>query len=249
MTSRVTLSLDDRVVPEAALAGRVGRLLLARLALSPHPVARTTLLDDVWPEGPPPAADSTLNATVSRLRAAIGELGLDGRAVLRAGGGAVELRVPADTRVDVHVALGEVDRAEALHRIGDLAGAWAAAVVAQSIARRPLLPGVERLWLDPERDRLHHAHARALAVIADVDLARQRPGSAVNVARELVRVAPLEERSHRRVVQALIATGDRAAAAAAVSTWERILTDELRLPADGRLRSLLETPSTVISSG
>lgn len=241
LTGRVALRAGDRVVDETSLAGRLGRTLLTRLALARYPVARPDLIDDLWPDGPPPAVDSVLNATVSRLRAAMSTLGVDGRAVVVTRGGTAELRLPPGSRIDVVVAAEAVDRAESALRKGTLREAWADAVVAHAIARRPLLPGVEGVWLDLARDRLTHVHERSLAALADVWLALGDAQQSTVMARELVRCAPLAESSHRRLVAALLAADDRPAATAAVADWRRTVTDVLGLPADGRLHDLLDT--------
>lgn len=239
LTGRVALSVGDATVDEAALAGRLGRLVLVRLALYPHPVDRDRLVEDLWPEGAPPGVESVLNATFSRLRSSFNELGIDGRAVLISSGGVAELRPPVGTRIDVVSTTQAIDTAEGAIRRDDLAASWAAAVVAHSIARRPLLPGVERLWLDTERDRLEQVLVRSLAVLCDVWLDRGDGHQAVTMARELVRHDRFAEGAHRRLVTALLALDDRSAAARAVAQWEAMVTDELGLAADDRLRSLL----------
>lgn len=239
LTSRVALRGPMGEVAEGDLPGELGRLLLVRLALHRHPVARGALVEDLWPETPPAAVESVLNATVSRLRRAVDRVGLDGRRVLVANRGLVELRRPSGTWVDVEAAHRVVDAAEGHLRRGDARAAWSEAAVASAIARRPLLPGFDRAWLDDERARLHLALERSLAVLADAWLQLGDHGQSRLMAEELVRVAPLAESSHRRLVVALVAGGEPALAARAVATWERILVEELGLRPDERLRSLL----------
>jgi DNA-binding SARP family transcriptional activator len=60
------------------------------------------------------------------------------------------------------------------------------------------------------------------------------------MSRELIRCAPYSESAHRRLVTALVALGDRPQAAHAVKRWNTILIEELGLPADDRLRSLID---------
>jgi DNA-binding SARP family transcriptional activator len=239
LTGRVSLSVDDTTIDESALAGRLGRVLLVRLALDCHPVDRDRLVEDLWPHGAPPAADSVLNATCSRLRTALTHLGLDGRTVLRSNGGVAQLCLPADTRIDVTTAARSIDAAEGALRRDAASEAWTGAVVAQAIARRPLLPGVDRLWLDVERDRLQHVLERSFALLADVWLHRGDPHQSATIARELIRCAPYSEAAHRRLVLALLELDDRPAAAHAVVRWETVLSEELGLPAHNRLRGLL----------
>jgi DNA-binding SARP family transcriptional activator len=245
LTSRIAVRGPAGQVVGADLPGELGRLLLTRLVLRRYPVARSQLLEDLWCGAPPPAAESVLNATISRLRRSFDRVGVEGRSVLVASGGLVELRRPHGTWVDVEAAHRAVDAAEGHLRRGEPKMAWAEAVVASAIARRPLLPGFEREWLDLEQDRLSRALERSLSVLTDAWLALGDSSQATSMARELVRVAPLAESSHRRLVLALLAAGDRAAASQAVAAWDRVLTDELGLPPDGCLRVLLRGDGTI----
>jgi SARP family transcriptional regulator, regulator of embCAB operon len=239
LTGRVSLSIDDTTVGERALAGRLGRILLVRLALDCHPVDRDRLVEDLWPHGAPPAADSVLNATFSRLRTAFTDLGIDGRTVLRSSGGVAQFCPPADTRIDVITAAQSIDAAEGALRRGASSEAWTGAVVAQAIARRPLLPGLDRLWLDVERDRLLGVLERSYALLADVWLERGDAHQSATMARELIRCAPYSESAHRRLVLALLALDDRPAAAHAVARWEAVLSEDLGLRDHDGLRRLL----------
>ena len=67
-----------------ALPGRQGRLLFAYLVLNrTRGCPRDELIDVLWPEGPPAAADSALSALLSKLRRALGDGVLTGRGELR----------------------------------------------------------------------------------------------------------------------------------------------------------------------
>ncbi len=240
LTGRVSLSREGTTLGESALAGRLGRMVLVRLALEPHPIDRTRLVDDLWSGQPPRGSDSMLNATFSRLRSALSSLGLDARNVLQSSGGVCGFLPPVGTRIDVAVATRSIDAAEGALRRNDLTAAWSSATVAHSIARRPLLPGVDLVWLDAERDRLHHVLERSLTVLSDVWLEQGDPQQSATMAKELIRCAPYSESAHRRLVMALVALGDRPQAAHAVNRWNAMLTEELGLPADDRLRSLID---------
>src|SRR5688572_14175201 len=105
----------------AALPGRQGRLLFAYLVLNrDRDCGRAELIDLLWPERPPAAADSALSALLSKLRRALGEGALAGRS---------ELRVvpPGTIDVDVELAAAAAAEAEAAIDAHDWAGASAAA--------------------------------------------------------------------------------------------------------------------------
>ena len=58
---------------------------------------RDELIDVLWPEGPPAAADSALSALLSKLRKALGDGVVTGRGELR-------LTIPGEVSVDVEEA-------------------------------------------------------------------------------------------------------------------------------------------------
>lgn len=242
LTGRVTVSRGDAVLNESSLAGRLGRLLLVRLALARHPMSRWDVIHDLWPDDQPVAVESVLNATCSRLRTALSSLGLDGKDMVQSSSGTLALRLPVGSRVDVMSAHRAIDLAEAALRRRDLAAGWSSAVVAHSIARRPLLPGCEAVWIDRERDRLQQVLERSLATLSDIWLKRGDPVQSVLMARELVRIAPYSESAHRRVVAALVANGDRTGAAAAIRAWESIAHAELGVTLDASWRAMIPTP-------
>jgi DNA-binding SARP family transcriptional activator len=67
-----------------ALPGRQGRLLFAYLVLNrDRDCGRAELIDLLWPERPPAAAETALSALLSKLRRALGEGVLAGRSELR----------------------------------------------------------------------------------------------------------------------------------------------------------------------
>ena len=82
----------------AALPGRQGRLLFAYLVLNrDRDCGRAELIDLLWPERPPAAADTALSALLSKLRRALGDGALAGRSELR-------LVPPGTIDVDVEAA-------------------------------------------------------------------------------------------------------------------------------------------------
>src|SRR6056300_769876 len=135
------------VVSASDLPGPIGRHLLIRLVIDPFPIGRDRLIDDIWGGKAPRSVDSVLNATLSRLRSALSELDLDGRELISSSGGSVNFNRPKHTVVDVELAHHHIDFALRDLRAGDRREAARRASISYSIARRPLLTGVERDWL------------------------------------------------------------------------------------------------------
>jgi DNA-binding SARP family transcriptional activator len=79
---RVVAVLDGRRVEES-LPGRQERLLFTYLvAHRLRPSTRDELIDALWPQNPPPGAETSLSALLSKLRTALGADRLTGRSSL-----------------------------------------------------------------------------------------------------------------------------------------------------------------------
>ncbi len=249
MELEIRLLGDIRIVGDAAtvtcadLPGPIGRHLLTRLVIDPFPVSRARLVDDVWGGKATRSVGSVLNATLSRLRTALDELDLDGRELISSSGGSVNFKRPKGTIVDVELAHHHIEFALRDLRAGDQREAARRASIAYSISRRPLLTGIEREWLDVERDRMHHVERRSLGLLADVSLSSHDFDMAVQLGRELVRIAPYDERAHRSLMNALQASGDPSGAAKVASDFtERLNADLGVTPSPGFKIPLTTTP-------
>ena len=228
VTGRLSMEHGAQLLDQADLPGRQGRLALAFLALSrARPVPRDELLDALWPDSPPPSADSALSAVVSKLRSGFTRVGLDGPATVEASAGCYALRLPPGSSVDVETAANSLDRGEGALRAGDLHRAWTTATVATAILRRPLLPGDDAPWITQHRTRLRDLLLRAYDCVIEVWLQRGDTTLAVATARSALDVAPFRESAHRRLMRAHAAAGDRAEALRVYEECRTLLRDEL----------------------
>lgn len=218
---------DGRVVEAEDFPGRQGRLIFAYLATSARPVPRAELADALWPQGPPPNWKRDLSALISRLRALLAAVGLDGGHSLIGAGGCYHLRLPVDAVVDVDVARRSAEQAARLLKNGDGEQALAAALAASAAARRPFLPGEEGPWTTAVRSELEHALIAALDVAAEVLGARGEPTRALTYAEEVVRLAPFRESGYVRLMRLHIATGNRAEALGVFAQCRDLLAAEL----------------------
>ena len=225
----IRLMVGDSTVSEVDLPGPIGRHILARLLIDPFSIGRNRLIDDVWEGQPPRSVDSVLNATLSRIRAALRSLNLDGRDLITSSAGSVKFNRPSGTAVDFELAHHHIDFAQRDLREGNPKEAARRAAISYAISRRPLLPGIERDWLDIERDRIQHVERRSLSLLAEVAYSSRDFDMAVQLGRELVRIAPYDERAHQRLVSALRATGNRSGAAKLEQDFVQRLEEDLGL--------------------
>ena len=237
LCGRMSITGPHGVIDQRELSGVVGRQILAMLALANGPVGRYELVDMVWHGQPTKAVDSTVNATLSRLRAAIAAAGGDPN-VMTSEQGLIELAGYQFT-TDFGNAVTAIDRTMTMLHSGEYGLAWGQAATTYSITTRTLLPGVENTWVDHRRDQMRHMTNRALAVVVMAAMGRQRPHDAIFAARELVRHDPHSDRGIQLLVATLLAAGDRGASRAAVHDWAIRLQSELGvLPDDHTMMSL-----------
>jgi len=206
------IEFEGASVGEAALPGRLGRRLWTYLVLNRRrPVGRGELAEALWGEATPPAADASLNALVSRLRTVLLH-GAGDRPAIRGSTGMYALALPDGAVIDRERAWTAINHVRAMHRQGDVRGAWAEAVIANEIAARGFLPGEDGEWVEAERRTLRDIELQALEAIGDAEIDQARPDEAARVARRLIASDALRESGYRLLMRALAASGNRAQA-------------------------------------
>jgi SARP family transcriptional regulator, regulator of embCAB operon len=222
---------------ETELPGRQGRLLFIYLVLHRHEnLARTTLIDALWPTGAPDAAEIAVNALLSKLRAVVGPDALGSR-------GSVQLRLPADTTVDLEVATDAIHRAESAYALEDYPRAWAAAQTSMFTARRGFLADEALDWAEGVRRTLADVYRRALETYAGaaLNLGSTELATAERACQELVELAPFRESGHRLLMQTLYSGGNQAEALLVYERLRRLLRDELGVPPSAETRAIHAT--------
>jgi SARP family transcriptional regulator, regulator of embCAB operon len=205
------------------LPGRQGRLLFAYLTLHrPHLVTREALVDALWGDAPPAAANAALNVLVSKTRAAVGPEVLRGRTELY-------LTLPDPANVDVELAALALHTAESAIARGDWRRAWTLGLSARFVARRRFLPESDAPWVETWRRRLAETYAGALEcyAMACLELGGPELPGAERTARDLVEVAPLRETGHLLLMRVLAARGNVAEALAVYERLRLLLREEL----------------------
>lgn len=226
---------------EADLPGNQGRIAFAALAIERRPLSHDELAEIVWDGRPPPRWKSALAAVVSRTRRLVTGIGLDGNRTVPSSGGAYALSVPAETWVDVEDAMRRLDRAEGALRHRDVVTATREATVASGILRRPLLPGVDALWLDGVRRRHDDALFRSSVTLAAAWNALGDFQLAATAASAAIGIDPLRETAHRLLMEAERGRGDRGAALRAYARCAATLSTELGVEPSPETQRLAES--------
>ena len=205
---------------EPKLPGPQGRRLFAYLTVRRFDLlTRPDLAAAVWGEHPPGSPEPALSALLSRLRAALAPVPLDG----------LRLVLPQAAWVDLEAARDAIHRAESAAAQCDWGRAWGASQITLFTARRGFLPGDDLSWIAGVRRELESLHVRALEAYAEASLnvAGTELASAERSARELVVRAPFRESGYRLLMAALAARGNTAEALRVYDGLVRLLDTEL----------------------
>ncbi|HET7461051.1 MAG TPA: BTAD domain-containing putative transcriptional regulator, partial [Longimicrobium sp.] len=221
--------------PNGPVTGKAAqRRRLALLALLAAARGRLTgrerLIGLLWPEHPGDAARHLLSEALYVLRKELGEaafvsvgdeVGLNGEVV----------------RSDVHafqaaMEAGELEAAARLYRGPFLDGFYL-----------PGAPEFER-WAESERDRLDRAHTRTLECLAEAGEREGRPQEAAEWWRRLAVADPYNSRVGVRLMLALDAAGERAAALWFAETHAALLRDEVGVEPGSEFAAAVERLKT-----
>ena len=208
---------------DGELPGRQGRLLTAYLVVHRlRPIRRDELVDALWPDRPPAAADAALRALLSKLRRVLPPGSLDGRTVLH-------LKLPADAFVDLEVAREAIHRAESAVAQAHWHQAWVSSMTPMFTARRGFFADEDGDWIAHIRAELDDLYLRSLECYAHacLELGGTELAGAERAGREMIDRAPYRESGYRHLMRTLKQTGNTAEA---LRVYERLrvrLRDEL----------------------
>jgi predicted ATPase/DNA-binding SARP family transcriptional activator len=194
---------------------------------------RAALVGLFWPEQPDQQALRNLTQALIRLREALGA----GDELLHATRQAVQWRA---TAADVNIDVAEFARLAHSTQTADLVRA--AALYRGEFLAGFALPGCEAFeeWLLLTREQLQLQALAVLHTLAEQHLAAGHTTHAAEAARRQLALDPWREDAHRQLMQALAASGDRAAALAAYARCRQVLAEELGAEPDAATSALYE---------
>jgi DNA-binding SARP family transcriptional activator len=215
---------DDR---EHLLAGRQQRVVLTRVAFGHgNPVAVDELAEALWPRERGRSWEGALRGIISKVRVFLGHLGGDEARVDSVGHG-YRLACAPPVMVDLWSAQTELVTAETCNDRGRHDRAARAARQAVELLGAPLLKGVEGDWIDTHRRRLAMQRIRALRALARAESVLGHHDVAVDAAIGAIEADALDECSHRVLMLAHQAAGNRGGALQAYQNCRRCLATML----------------------
>jgi YVTN family beta-propeller protein len=228
LAGRVAVEADGVLTGEERFPGRQGRLLFAYLvAEQGRPVPRDELAEAIWGGAPPATWDKALTIIASKVRALLAECGVDHANTIAGAFGCYRLDLPAGAWVDVIAAADAVEQAERALAADDLEQAQSAAMLAESVARHPFLPGETGAWVDGKRRELSDVRGRALCCLAEAGLRAGDASAAAKWAEETIALEPYRETGYRFLMDAHAMAGNRAEALRVYERCRRLLAEEL----------------------
>jgi DNA-binding SARP family transcriptional activator len=231
LCGRLVVEMQGRRL-EAALPSRQGRLVFVYLVLNRRrAVPRGELIDALWPESPPAAAQTLLTELLSRLRSALPPGTVQGRAQLSL--------ALIDPWIDVEVAAGAVSRARDALAAGDAAAAITIAREGLELLAGPVVPEADRAWLDEVRRAVDELWTRLLELVARAGLLAGGD-EAEPAARELIEREPFRESAHALLMEVHAARGDVAEALRVYENLRTLLRDELGTVPGPAVRALVD---------
>jgi DNA-binding SARP family transcriptional activator len=198
--------------------------LLAFVALQEHAVLRRYVACTLW-------LDATEEHATSSLRSALWRLRRSGHDLIQTTGS--QLRLAPGVAVDVREATawsrrlldGDVDEAANLGAGAYLLG--------------ELLPDWYDDWVLLERERLRELRARAFEALCEQLTAKRSFADAMQAAQAVIKLEPLRESAHRRVIRIHLAEGNQSAAIRHYRLYRRLLQRELGLPPSAQMDQLI----------
>lgn len=214
------MAVELRVAGQLAVIGETGQrqhlestqaqVALALLLLErDRGVTRDELANVIWPYGSPPTWASALRNVLSRLRRFVltAMPSLEQPVVVQ--GRHYLLQLPDDAVVDIEVAEREIVAAQDALAAGDVGSALRLAARGADRLRSPFLSANDGPWVASWRGRLTELLALALETGSQAAVGAGDNARALFLANEATTRSPLRERSHRCLMAAHAAAGNR----------------------------------------
>jgi DNA-binding SARP family transcriptional activator len=212
--------LVDDAAWERRVAQRVIRFLLCR---GGGPLLEDELIEAFWPDKPAASARRSVQVAVSAARAVLDPPGVRHSRLV-----CIERTYRLSLRDDDSIDAEHFERAAEAALAAVPAGRRGALRAAAALWGGEPLPE-ERYseWATPWRERMIDRYGEVLAALSDAHEQAGDTGSAVEVARALVALDPLNEAAHRRLIVAFARAGRRGHALRQFLACRRALVTEL----------------------
>ena len=220
LLGRFEVRAGDRLIIDQSWPRRKAKALLKLLALNRGRwLHREQVLETLWPDLEPSAADHNLRQNLHYVRQAFAAHGLASPVVIAAHS---TVALAREAWVDTE-AFG--DRAAAARQTRTDPALYESAL---DVFRGDLLPeDIYEDWTQLQREELKALHRQLVFELARLEEFRGRPDAAIRGLEEIVRLDALDESAHRALIRLLAESGDRQRAARQYNRCRDALAEEL----------------------
>ncbi|MEW2445908.1 AfsR/SARP family transcriptional regulator [Micromonospora marina] len=213
------------------------QLVLGMLAVhAGRLVTLDKLVDELWPDSPPRSAVPNVRTYAANLRRMFADA--DGEAVVARQPGGYQLLISPDA-VDLARIERQITHGKALADAGQASAAIRVLTDAVDNWSGSLLPGLPLgPVLSARREVAEREHEAALVFLAGLHLSSGQPEDATRILRPHAARQPTRERLQAVLMDALLASGDSAGAAAVYRSTRAALNQELGVRPGSRLEEL-----------
>ena len=201
------------------------RRLLALLALNRRPMARDQMITTLWP-------DIAERQAHGRLRTALWRLGSAREGLVRIRGDHLELAKGCEVDLRLAESLGRDLLA------GEMDPGNEGSLI--DMYSHDLLPDWDESWVDSERECFRETRVHVLEALAAQFLDRGEHLLAIRASLKAIDCSPYRDTSHRLLVRAYRAEGNRLTALRHVLRYRKNLGEELNLPPERVLADLFD---------
>ncbi|MEZ4593705.1 MAG: BTAD domain-containing putative transcriptional regulator [Chloroflexota bacterium] len=235
----VTIVLDGTAVSN--FASRKADALLVYLACNPRPHPRETLATLLWPDNDQTRALANLSVILTSLRKQLGEFVLADRHT-------VAFNADAPFQLDVAAFAAALEAAQKRPQAGKISRTVAAQLsTAVSYYQGDFLAGFNlrnvpefEAWVLLQQERLRQLMLDALADLITFHQQRRQFSDGIRHAQQLLALDPLQEATHRQLMQLYALDNQRPAALAQYDQCAAILAEELGVEPDEETTQLYE---------
>jgi len=218
-------------------SGGKAEVVLSTLALRRGKgLARTALLDAVWPDTERQLAAQSLNTLVYSLHRQLGDA-LGGATPSVHEDHFYRLNSEAGVSVDVDELLSLADEGDGLARAGDEAAAGERYARAVELYSGDLTGGTS-VHDVIERERVRALCIRVLWNLVQYEYSRERFSASLELAHRLLSTDPCREDAHRLIMHCYLRTGERAQALRQYRVCETVLREEFDALPEAATRTL-----------
>ena len=198
--------------------------LLAFLALSDRPVARSRVAGQLWADVPEVRALGNLRSVLWRLRRTSPQIVecIDDRLGL-----ASDVEVDLDELVQLARELAHAPGDDMLERLPEL------------MTASELLPGWDHEWITVERERFHELRLHALERACEAVLQLGDHSAAVQTAIAAIDAEPFRDSAQRLLMKAHLSEGNVAAALRAYHSYRDLVQAELGIEPSDSMQELV----------